>query len=202
MELLKQIYEAQQSEPGYLFVDPEQGRELAEKGFVELNETIIDNYGAVATRLTPSGVYEVEHSEEKDETMAKAAPVETPVGTNVPEAGETVAPAETSTETSTDGKFAITKGGFEAPKRKTVARTSQYPFEGLEVGDFFFVPGKTAAKMASTVTAANKRFSEETGETESYKFKGEQRTRPVMKALRKFAAADVDGGVNIGRVAI
>lgn len=188
--LLKAIYEAQQTDPGYKFVGPEEGRELAAAGLVELNETIIDDYGGIAARLTPSGVWQVENAgqpaKQEGNDMAKANDATTATAAATP---------------ATEGnKFTITKGGFTPPARKSFNRPSMYPFDDLDVGDFFFVAGKTAEQIASTVTAANKRFSEETGETETFNFKGEQKTRNVRKPLRRFAAVDVEGGVNVGRI--
>jgi hypothetical protein len=196
--ILKQIYDDPR---GYSFVDPDDAHQLAGRGLVEINEALDDGYGGVAVRLTPSGKWAVEN-DQLDEPIVTATTAGAEIyftgKSNVEIFGE-VFMAKT-VETAPVTGFEITKGGFEAPKRKTIERAAKYPFEALEVGDSFLVAGKTENQFASTVTAANRKYSEETAETETYNYKGEERTRPVRKQLRKFAYKAEDGGVRVGRV--
>lgn len=183
--ILKEIHG---SEAGFAHIDADIAHELAEANLVELNTDMIDDEGNVAARLTPSGIWEANKADEvvpakkKERKMARQAE---PV-------------AEVTAPTS---EFAITKGGFEAPERKIGDRATKYPFDSLEVGDSFMVAGKTAKQFASSVTATNKKYSETGDETETYSYKGETRVRPVRTLTRKFAVKDVDGGVQVGRVA-
>ncbi len=41
------------------------------------------------------------------------------------------------------------------------ARVSKYPFEQLDLGDSFFVPGSTSKSFASTITTQNKRYGKQ-----------------------------------------
>jgi len=170
--MLETIYNKMKVEPFYAMVNPGEAAELAACGLVELNHDIVDDFGSVAARLTASGILEYENSS-KIATKTKEKRM----------------------------NFEVTKGGFEPAPRKTFTRESKFPFDALEVGDSFFVADRDAKSFASTVTAANRKYSEETNETETYKFRGEEHTRAVRKSLRKFAAKDVYGGVQVGRVA-
>lgn len=52
--------------------------------------------------------------------------------------------------------FEIEKG-ITIPERRTGGRKAKYPFDKLEPGDSFFVPGKKS--MGSTVQSAMKRYN-------------------------------------------
>lgn len=175
---------------GVAYIDPDKGNELAAAGLVELNASMVDDFGGIAARLTPSGLWAVEND-------GQPAKLDEPIAKPKKAAKVAAKPKELP---MTDTTFEITKGGFEAPARKQIERNNKYPFDSLEVGDSFLVPSKAVEKFASTVTAANRKYSEETGETESYTRKGETKTRPVRKSLRKFAYKAEGDGVRVGRV--
>lgn len=179
---------------GVAYIDPDKGKELATAGLVELNASMVDDFGGIAARLTPSGLWAVEND-------GQPAKLDEPIAKPKKAAKVAAEPKETDMATAPTDTFEITKGGFEAPARKQIERNNKYPFDSLEVGDSFLVPAKTVEKFASTVTAANRKYSEETGETENYTRKGETKTRPVRKSLRKFAYKAEGDGVRVGRVA-
>lgn len=104
-------------------------------------------------------------------------------------------------------------GGFGAGAPK------KYPFDEMEVNSFFFVAKSAAVPdplktLGSTVSSANLRFAEKTGEkvvTRAKRGKGnkleldangqkimETKTVPVWKLTRKFEIRPVDGGVEYG----
>jgi hypothetical protein len=104
------------------------------------------------------------------------------------------------------------RGGAGAPKK--------YPFDEMEIGHTFFVPVSTThpdpvKTLGSTVSSANMRFAEETGETKtverSKRGKGnkleldangnkivETKTVPVYKFTRKFEIRGVEKGKTYG----
>lgn len=90
------------------------------------------------------------------------------------------------------------------PEKKRASKPSIYPFDALEIGQSFFVAGKTAKDMASTVGSANKRWSENDPSGEHKKNrKGEM--VPVRVQTRKFEVVNdtKDGvaGARVGRTA-
>ena len=143
------------------------------------------------------------------------------------DAGKAALPAaETATATAATG-YEI-RSGFTPPERARRGREGGYPFDKLEVGQAFFVPGadtaKLVAKLQSSVSGARSRYAVDTGETETVTVKEYQReangttfakdadgkrivtgereeTRPKMKVTRDFAIKEVDGGVEVGRIA-
>lgn len=62
--------------------------------------------------------------------------------------------ANTPAVTETPSEFEI-ESGIPIPERKK--RQSKYPFSRLEVGDSFFVPGKTALNFARMAYANSKK---------------------------------------------
>ena len=66
-----------------------------------------------------------------------------------------------------DGGFAIVTGFTMPEPKRLAARTAVYPFEQLEIGQGFFIPVSDDNKepwkrMTSTVSSANKRYSDST----------------------------------------
>lgn len=97
-------------------------------------------------------------------------------------------------------QFAI-QNNIEIPKATRRSRTSAYPFDALEIGQSFFVPAtaerpEPAKTMGSTVSAANERHSEETGET---KLNRKGREVPVLRPLRTFIVRAVEDGAPWGQ---
>lgn len=90
---------------------------------------------------------------------------------------------------------------------KTRAPVEQmYPFDQLEIGKSFFVAdtevksGKAYATLQSTVSSANDRYSEPTGEMRPNKRNSEKMV-PVKRSLRRFELRHFEqGGVSGARV--
>lgn len=158
----------QAGNPGYLMVPTAEAQKLAADGLVELN-TAMTGDGTIATRATQKGIDSVN-------TNANTNPA--PVGAEKP-------------------KFVI-EDNVSIPAISGRGRIgSVYPFDELKVGQSFFVP-KAAKNLASTVSSANARYAEETGETRVNR-KGE--TVPKYKFTRQFIVRSVEGGSRIWRKA-
>jgi hypothetical protein len=165
------------TEGGFLYVEKKLADLLVEAGQAEINETLINDAGEVATRATEEGSKAV-MSEPVEETKAGVVdgfPIET--GIPVPET-----------------------------KRANSGRTSKYPFDALDVDQSFFVADGDAKALGSTVSSANGRYAvpveDASGNTvmKTYKVKGEFKTKPEMRKTRVFKVAPVDGGARIWRV--
>lgn len=50
--------------------------------------------------------------------------------------------------------------GVPIPTKMQLGRRSKYPFDLMEVGDSFFVPGRDGKSFGGTVTAARKRYTD------------------------------------------
>ena len=157
---------------------------LIASGDVEINSEIVDEHGNIATRATSK------HTESAQMTQTAAA---------------TAAPAKPKFEIKTASELPTrtrTGGGNRA------GRAPIYPFDALEVNQYFCVPNegdKVAAKsLASTVAAANVRYSEEIPGQTRVNRKGA--TVTATKQLRKFKVFDTeeDGvkGAKVFRVAL
>lgn len=151
----------------YVFTSPAFHTGLVASGDVEINSEIVDDHGNIATRPT-------------------AKHLETQMTANTPAEQKAVAAAKPV--------FEIKYGEIppKAPRNSTGLRAGRapiYPFDDLEINQYFFVADKSADKpaakaLASTVAAANLRHSEAVeGETRTNR-KGN--VVSVMKQLRKF----------------
>jgi len=157
---------------------------------IEVNTGMLDGDGNAAVRLTEAGVAYV--------AANGSAPVAAP-------------------------KYEIITGAvLPASKRgnKGGGAPTQYPFDALDVGQTFFVPKSEkypdpVKKLGSTVSSANARYAELTGETKTVmrtkRGPGnkavkdsaganvkEEKTVPVKKATRKFTIRPVVGGQTYG----
>lgn len=121
-------------------------------------------------------------------------------------------------------KFDVIDGLVLPPSKRGNAKGGGapivYPFDKMEIGQSFFVPNSAKypdafKKLGSTVSSANMRYAEKTGETKSVtrtkrgegnkalldasgnKIK-ETVTVDVMKATRKFTIRKLEKGVNYG----
>jgi hypothetical protein len=153
----------------YVFATPAEVAELLGKGLVEQNPAVAEG-DKIATRATPTGI--------ADASAAQPA---------------TEAPKEKPT-------FVI-EDNIAIPEVKGRGRTgtSTYPFDTMNVGQSFFVAGKEAKNLASTISSVNARYSEE--------IPGEVRTNrkgkevPATKQNRYFIARSVEeNGVKGSRV--
>jgi hypothetical protein len=122
--------------------------------------------------------------------------------------------------------FGIIKGAILPPSRRGEGlrgggAPKQYPFDTMEVGDSFFVPVSEKhpdplKTLGSTVSSANMRFAEETGEMRKVhrKVRGKDRKAtvdgagnfvyedveiPVYKHTRKFEIRGIEGGKQYGQ---
>jgi hypothetical protein len=131
---------------------------------------------------------------------------------------------QTAAETPAAPQFAIIKGAILPPSKRGVGlrggAPKQYPFDTMQVGDSFFVavsekhpnPVKT---LGSTVSSANMRFAEKTGEMKEVTraVRGDDRKAktdaagnkitetvniPVYKHTRKFVIRAVEAGTKYG----
>lgn len=145
-----------------------------DEGLIEVDENAVDEYGCILVRATQKG-YDY-YNETQDITG----------------------------EMSMTTEFVI-ETGIELPKTVRKDVTSKYPFADLPepAGDelsSFLVPGddpKLIGRINNAVTKANNRFSEPTAENKLNR-KGEP--VPVRRAIRKFKACAVEGGVRVFRI--
>lgn len=139
------------------FTQPDIHGPLVTEGLVEINAGVTNENG-VATRATQKGIDMVNNS-----TKAPQAQAPKP-------------------------SYELQQAALPPITGRGRSSGSEYPFDQMEVGQSFFVaasadrpePGKS---LASTVSAATKRYAEETGETKTTP-KGN--VIPVLKETRKF----------------
>jgi hypothetical protein len=164
---------------------------LVEAGLVEINSTMVNEAGEIATRATQAGI----------ESLDSGATV----GNN--------ATSEANSETAETGKTKKVKTMFKIEDSIPVPTISGrgrggnvYPFDQLlEVGQSFFVANSedkpnAAKSLASTVSSATARYAvpSEDGATKTNKA-GE--VVPVMVETRKFVVRSVEeNGVKGARV--
>lgn len=145
LDLLAQVVEATNSEAGMLYAGEKETAKLVELGLVEINVTMQDEDGNVATRATPEGVAQV--------TETNDTPEQT-------EQGETA-------EAKASG-FEL-ESGIELPTVRRGGRGANvYPFDSMDVGHSFHVPTSEAKpnpakSLASTVSSATARYKDEDG---------------------------------------
>lgn len=143
-------------------------------GLVEVNPSMTNEAGELATRATEKGISSMN-------------------------ASQTPAPAAASKPS-----FAIEDGIELAPISGRGRGGETYPFDKLAVGQSFFVPNSddkpnVAKSLASTVSSATRRYAEEIpGQTRTDR-KGN--VVPALKETRKFVVRAVDGGARVWRTA-
>lgn len=164
---LDQVKEATRN-GGFVYTDAAFHGPLVEQGLVEINNEMTEG-DKIATRATFKDESQV--TEQTNQTAASEVKVK-PVFQIVDE--------------------------LPAPVKKprvgssNAGRDETYPFSQLEVGKGFFVPGKEAKAMASTVASANARYSEVIeGETRvQTRGKNKGQSVPAVRQLRKFICWD------------
>lgn len=188
LALLVAIGAAMQGEPGYMFATEKQAKPLTDEGLAEFNSEISDG-DKFAIRLTDAGLAQLPAEDTKEDKNMDTVTASAPASSGVQ----------------------VFSGGF-TPSRKTRGgrKGTSYPFDTLEVGGFFFFIPATADKpepaksIASTVNSAVKRHAElavnEDGspQMETYKVKGEEKTRQKLNPTRDFAVQSVENGVTYG----
>ncbi|MBL1375594.1 DUF7303 family protein, partial [Acinetobacter baumannii] len=157
--------------------DSKELKVLIATGLVEVNSEITDGVGHIGARSTAQGAAYLTQPKENIEMDA-------------PQTAQTLAPAAS--------KFVIANVAIPTPKRGGGRKAgTQYPFDELEIGQSFFVPATEAKpepvkSLASTVTSANERYSEEIpGQTRINK-KG--REVPAKRQLRQFVVRSIEDG--------
>lgn len=140
LDLLATIAEATASE-SFVYASEKETAKLVELGLVEINVTMTDDDGNVATRATPEGMEKMNQTEENTATET--------------------APAKAS-------GFEI-ESGIELPTVRRGGRGANvYPFDEMDVGHSFHVPvseekPNPAKSLASTVSSATARYKDEDG---------------------------------------
>lgn len=190
LAILPEIVKASQSEAGCMYIKPVVFLPLVEEGLVEVNEAYVNEAGEYATRATTKGIEKV---------MSENVNVE-----------EGVAITEVAKVSFVIENIPV----VVAAKRGGGRGGTQYPFEALEVGQSFVVAATTkrpdpVKSLASTITAANKRYAvpvfEADGTTPKMKTvtnpkTKEKREEQATQLTRKFAISAVEGGARIGRI--
>ena len=158
----------------FVYTSPEAHASALAEGLVEVNPSMTNEAGELATRATAKGI----------ESM------------NAPQT-PAAAPAAKPT-------FAIEDSIELAPVTGRGRGGETYPFDQLNVGQSFFVPNSAekpnvAKSLASTVSSATRRYAEEIpGETRTDR-KGN--VVPALKETRKFVVRAVEGGARVWRTA-
>lgn len=162
-----------------IYTSPEVHLPLVEAGLVEINPTMTNENGEVATRATQKGI----------ESLDSAA---------------TVADNATSeTQTAKTGETQKAKTMFKIEDAIPVPTISGrgrggnvYPFDQLEVGQSFFVANdeskpNAAKSLASTVSSATARYAVPSADGATKTNKAGE-TVPVMVETRKFVVRSVE----------
>lgn len=163
----------------FVYTSREAHASALEDGLVEVNESMTNEAGELATRATTKGI----ESMNAAQNTQQAAPASTPAA---------------------KPSFQIEDGIALAPVTGRGRGGETYPFDLLQVGQSFFVPNSddkpnVAKSLASTVSSATRRYAEEIpGETRVDR-KGN--TVPAIKETRKFVVRAVEGGARVWRTA-
>lgn len=167
-----------------LYTSPEVHSSLVEEGLVEINPSMTNEAGEIATRATQKGIDSVNTPKTETGTAEASA---TP---SAPAAASSFVIEDDVPMPAVSGRG---RGG------------NTYPFEQLEAGQSFFVPNteakpNAAKSLASTVSSATSRYAvpAEDGATKLNR-NGEE--VPVMVETRKFVVRSVEeNGVKGARV--
>uniref|UniRef100_A0AAU6W056 Uncharacterized protein n=1 Tax=Pseudomonas phage Pavpe01 TaxID=3138545 RepID=A0AAU6W056_9VIRU len=178
LALLAVIVTATQSEAGFAYAAAKDAKQLIADGLVEQNEGMSNEAGEFATRATEKGIA-----------------MQLNENTNAADSGTD------SAASATVSSFAVV-ADIPMPGASRGGRSNEtYPFDKLAAGQSFFVPAtdakpNPAKSLASTVTSANERYSEEVeGETRVNR-KGN--TVPATRQIREFAVRTVADGAPWG----
>lgn len=196
--LLSEVYEATQTQPGYMFVSQDEASSLEVNGYIEVNRNTTDGDGNIAARITAKGTQFL-----RENSPGLIADAQENKENEVNTATETAAPTEVKQRAPQREKLTVSEiVDFplgEASKRGG-ARPEVYPFSKLEVGKSFFVPATEAVPdpvkaLASTVASANQRYVEVV--------EGERTTKkgtvvPNTKPTRQFAIRRLEDGAPFG----
>lgn len=168
---------------GFLYTSAAVHTPLVEAGLVEVNPTMANEAGELATRATQKGIDSVSNNGENATSETNGEPAKT----------EKV------------NKMFQLEDNVAVPSISGRGRTgTTYPFDAMKVGQSFFIANdeskpNAAKSLASTVSSATARYAEVVpGEFKTNK-KGEQ--VPVTRQTRKFIVRSVEeNGVKGARV--
>jgi len=196
--------------PNGIYTSADVHNPFVAEGLVEVNRSMANAAGELATRITPKGIAHMT----KNSAVAVAPvvetdnyPVEEPAEATAEEYPDPVYPedtAEAETEEVVEGLYVIEEN-IPLPESTSLGkrgRKSHYPFPALQVGQSFFVPAtkekpNQAKQLASTVSAAIARYSEEVPGQFRVNKKGERVA--VTKATRNFVIRNItENGVVTG----
>lgn len=189
--------ESKPEEQRFVYTNLAQHGQLESLGLVEVNESLMDANGDIATRATQKGIEEYQKSlATHDENSVESV-------STVKQDSEAEQPKQTEQPKETK-KMAFTIDTDVALPKIVRGRAAEakYPFDEMEVGHSFFV-GATEDRqepwksLASVVSSANKRYEQEIpGETRVNK-KGN--TVAATVETRKYVIRKVEGGARIFR---
>jgi hypothetical protein len=156
----------------FVYTSPEAHASALAEGLVEVNPSMTNEAGELATRATQKGIESMSQN-----TAPASAPKAKP-------------------------QFTIEDGIALAPVVGRGRTGETYPFDQLQVNQSFFVPNSddrpnVAKSLASTVSSANRRYAREIpGQTRKDR-KGNEVA--ALEYDRKFVLRAVDGGARIWR---
>jgi hypothetical protein len=180
---LAKIADATQT-TGFLYTPATIHAPLIAEGLAEVNPEMTREDGWIATRATEKGMQKV------NETNSNAAaPADT---------ASNVAPVAPAATPAAKPVFQIAKGIAVPAIQRGGGRVTGhtiYPFDSMDVNDSFFVPNSedkpnAAKSLASTVSSANARYSEEVkDENGNVKTRVNRKgaTVPETRQIREFA---------------
>ena len=201
MNILKELYNTRDQEPYYLFVGKKDYEPLIQAGYVQVDPEFNNGKNGFmrkcATQLTATGLSFCEKE--------FGNPNDIPHITKVDETIEETVTTKKGASMSFEIKTSV---GVPTISRKGVGRVSKYPFDqlpepsvdanGVEQYSYFEIEGADAVKkIQSAMAVANKRFSEETGET---KVTRKGNTVPIRRQIRQFICRAAEGGARVYRV--
>lgn len=192
--------------PNGMYTSADVHNPLVAEGLVEVNRGMANAAGELATRITAKGLAHMSKTAAAPVVETDTYPVEAePESTEqYPEPTYPEDEAVNEAEEVVEGLYVIEENipipaSAESGKR---GRKSHYPFPQLQVGQSFFVPAtkekpNQAKQLASTVSAAIARYSEEVPGQFRVNKKGERVA--VMKPTRNFVIRNItENGVVTG----
>lgn len=199
ISLLSEIITATDSDgSGFVVMTAPATKQLIDAGFIETNAEITNERGETAARVSEKGRHYATTGEGLETGNA---------GEGNSTSGDT-APAPRRRSFAIDDNVPLVE-----KVRAPVAE--MYPFGKLEIGQSFFVAddevkgGSAYKTLSSTVTTANKKYSEETGEFRQHR-RDHAKQVAVVRQLRQFElryfTAEIDGvevpGARVYRVQV
>jgi hypothetical protein len=159
----------------FVYTSPEAHASALAEGLVEVNPSMTNEAGELATRATEKGIASMSQNQSSTPAAAPAA---------------------------SKPQFAIDDGIALSPVVGRGRGGETYPFDKLAVGQSFFVPNSAdkpnvAKSLASTVSSATRRYATEVAGETVVNRKG--KTVPKLTETRKFVLRAVDGGARIWR---